>query len=138
MFFWLLGGRKVKGQKIAQNGNNNCIRHGTYLRNSIAYDHDFWYNCVKLWYLQLFSYFFEIFIFRAVKGGKTAKQPKMKTNIYIRQVPYLRKNIAYDHDFWYTCVKCWYVQVFFYIFVNFSFFRLFGWVKGLKIAQNKK
>ena len=26
---------------------NNCIRHTPYLRNSMAYDHDFWYTIVK-------------------------------------------------------------------------------------------
>ena len=43
--------------------NNNYIRHIPYLRNSIAYDHYFWYNCVKWWYLQVLFNFFEIFIF---------------------------------------------------------------------------
>ena len=32
---------------IAQNENNNYIRHALYLWNSIADDHDFWYTCVK-------------------------------------------------------------------------------------------
>ena len=26
-------------------------------------------------------------------------------------MPYIRNSIAYDHDFWYTCVKWWYHQV---------------------------
>ena len=29
----------------------------------------------------------------------------MKNNNYIRYTPYLKNNIAYNHDFWYTCVK---------------------------------
>ena len=32
---------------IAQNENNNYIRHVPYLWNSIGDDHDFWYTCVK-------------------------------------------------------------------------------------------
>ena len=41
------GGGAVKGQKIAQNEKNNYICHAPYLRNSIAYDHEFSYTCVK-------------------------------------------------------------------------------------------
>ena len=62
---------------------------------------------------------------------------------YICHTPYLRKSKAYDHDFWCTCVKWWYLQAF------FSFLALFGggWgeggrrgggVKGKNLAQNKK
>ena len=32
---------------IAQNENNNYIRHVLYLWNSIADDHGLWYTCVK-------------------------------------------------------------------------------------------
>ena len=53
-------------------------------------------------------------------------------------MPYLRNSIAYDHDFWYTCVKWWYLQV-----VFFQFFKiLISWVvrgiKELKGVQNDK
>ena len=48
-FYWAVMG--VKGKSIAQIENNNYIQHVSYLRNSITYDHDFWYTCVK-WYLQ--------------------------------------------------------------------------------------
>ena len=36
----------VKGQKW-HTMKNNYIHHMPYLRNSIAYDHDFWYTIVK-------------------------------------------------------------------------------------------
>ena len=45
--FQALRGGAVKGQKIAQNEKNNYICHAPYLRNSIAYDHEFSYTCVK-------------------------------------------------------------------------------------------
>ena len=45
LFFWSVRG--VKGQKIAQNEKKKYIRHTPYVRNSIAYDYDLWYNCVK-------------------------------------------------------------------------------------------
>ena len=38
---------EVKGQKIVQNENGNYICYVPFLRNSVAYDHDFWYTCVK-------------------------------------------------------------------------------------------
>ena len=39
-------------------------------------------------------------------GGKRSKKlPKMKNDNYICHMAYFRKSIAYDYDFWYTCVK---------------------------------
>ena len=62
------GDKRAKQPKVK---NNNYICHTTYVRNSIAYDHDFWCNCVKWWYLQALFSFFEIFIFLGCYGGKT-------------------------------------------------------------------
>ena len=73
----------------------------------------------------IFSYFL-ILIFWAVRGIKGQKKPKMKSNNYICHVPYLRNSIAYDHDFWYTCVKWWYLWVFFFHFFKIWFFELLG------------
>ena len=53
-------------------------------------------------------------------------------------MPHLRNSIAYDHDFWYTCIKQWYLQVFLFVFSKFWFSRLLGDVKGQKMAQNNK
>ena len=50
----------------------------------------------------------------------------MKNKNYIRHVPYLRNSVAYDHDFWYTWVKWWYLQAFFSFFSTFWFFGLLG------------
>ena len=56
--FWfsrLLGGRRLKGQKMAQNDKKFCLT--LYLRNCTSYDCGFWYRCVKWWYLQqIFSF----------------------------------------------------------------------------------
>ena len=60
----------------------------------------------------------------------------MKNN-QIRYVPYLRNSIAYDHYFWYTCVKWWYLQTFFSVFQNFDFWVHRG-LKGQKAFQNDK
>ena len=98
--------------------NNIYIHHMPYLRDSIAYDHDFWYSYVKWWYLQAF---FEIFVFWAVRGAKGQKMAKMKNNKYICHMPYLKNSIAYNHDFWYASVKWLYLQAFLSFFWNFHF-----------------
>ena len=37
-----------KGKKLLRMKNNNyIICHTPYLRNNLAYDHDFWRTCVK-------------------------------------------------------------------------------------------
>ena len=89
-------------------------------------DHNFWYTCVKWWYLQaFFSFFFFNFDFSGCYGCKRAKNclkwPKLKNKNYICLVAHLRKSIAYDHDFWYAFVNWWYLQVFFSYFQNFDF-----------------
>ena len=56
----------------------------------------------------------------------------------MRYVSYLRNCTAYDHDFWYTCVKWCHQVLFFFIFLKFLFFRLLGGVKEQKTAQDDK
>ena len=51
--------------------------------------------------------------------------------------PYLGKHTSCDHNFWYTCVKRWYIQVFFH-FCKILIFRVIRGVKGKKVAQNEK
>ena len=116
----------------------NYIHHAPYLRNSIAYDHDFWCTCVEWWYLQVFFHFLKIFIFSALRRakGQEIAQSKMKSNNYIHHTPYFRNSITY-HDFWCTCVKWWYLQVFFWgFFVEiFIFWALVG--RGQASRKNR-
>ena len=66
------------------------------------------------WYLQVFFFFiFLKFLFLGCEGVKVQKIAQMKNHNYIHHVPYLKNNIAYNHDFWYTSVKWWYLQDFF-------------------------
>ena len=103
------------------------VRCTPYTRNRTLSDHNFWHTYVKWWYIQVFfSFFFLIFIFQAVKGLKGQKMTKMKNNNYICHALCLRNSLAYDHDFWCTCVKWWYLQVFFSFFFNFDFSSCFG------------
>ena len=96
-----------------------------YLRNHTSSNHNFWCTFVKWWYLQVFFSFFFIeililkfWLLRGGRGGglKGKKLHKMKNDNYICHATYLRNNIVYHHGFWYTCVKWWYVQVFFLYF----------------------
>ena len=45
LFFWVVWGREVKGQKMVQNEKKLC--RAPYLRKHTLYDPDFWYTCVK-------------------------------------------------------------------------------------------
>ena len=54
-------------------------------------------------------------------------------------VQYLRNSISYDHEFWHTCVKWWYLQAFFFFFIYiFGFSWLLGREKGKKWPQMTK
>ena len=50
---------------------------------------------------------------------KTSKLQNFK--ISIRRSPYLRNRTSRDHDFWYTCIKWWYLQQLFSFFQNSDF-----------------
>ena len=119
--------------------NNYYICHAPYLKNSVAYDHDFWYTCVKWWDLQeFFSFFKKILIFRAVRKVKEQKVAQNKNKNDICYTPYLRNSIAHDHDFWFTRVKWWYLQDFFFQFFKMLIFHVVRGVKGQKTVQNDK
>ena len=51
---------------------------------------------------------------------------------------YLGNSVAYDHGFWDTCVKWWYLEEFFKIFFKSLIFWVVSGVKGQKMAQNDK
>ena len=62
----------------------------------------------------------------------------MKNNNYICHAPYLRNSIAYDHNFWCSCIKLWYLHVSFYHFFKILIFQIVKWVEGQKMVQNDK
>ena len=63
----------VKVQKMPKMKNNNYTCRMPYLRNSIAYDHDFWYTFVELWYLHALFFIFSKFWFSGLLGAKGQK-----------------------------------------------------------------
>ena len=90
--------------------------------NPWSSNHNFWYTCANYDNSRCFFHFFEILFFFELLWGKRAKNsPKWKNNNCIRYAPYPRNSIPYDHDFWYTCVKWWYLQLNFSFFWNFIF-----------------
>ena len=80
------------------------VRRAPYLRNRRLSDHNFWYTCVRWWYLQAFFSFFQNFDFQIVGGVKGQKWPKMAKKS-VRRALYLRNRTSYDCHLWYTCVK---------------------------------
>ena len=104
--------------------NINYIHHMPYLRNSIAYDHEFWHIGVKWWYLQAFFFIFcFILIFwtdSKVKGQEMVQNGKKFCLLHsISQEPYImwlwnelmylgcwlfsqRSSIV---DVWYLCLR---------------------------------
>ena len=59
----------------------------------------------------------------------------------ICHTPHLRNHMSFDHTFWCTYVKCWYLLSFYFFAFHFLKILIF-WavreVKGQKIAQNEK
>ena len=97
-------------------------------------DHNFWYTCVKWRYLRRSFHFFVILIFLAVR---VKNSPKWKNDNYIHHMPYLRKSIAYDHDFWYTCVNNDISRHLSLHFFKFWFFQAVKRIKGQKYPKMK-
>ena len=65
----------------------------SYLRNSIAYNPNFWYTCVEWWYLQVFFSGFQILIFWVLRGVKEQKMvqnnKKFCPSHSVSQEPYI-------------------------------------------------
>ena len=52
-----LGPWRTPWKKISPKWKTKITSHPSYLRNSVSYDHDFWYTCVKLYLQGFFSFF---------------------------------------------------------------------------------
>ena len=117
---------------------NNYICCMPYLRNSIAYDNDFWYTCVKWWFLQVFfSFFWNFHVSGKLEGKRAKNSPKWNKAMTFVMHHISGNSIAYHPDFCYTCVKWWYLQVFFSFLQNFDFSG-FWVVNRQKLVQNDK
>ena len=116
--------------------NNNCICYLPYIRNSIAYNQDFWYICVKWSYLQMFFSIFQNFNFLVwgVKGQKTVQNDKIFClSCFVSQEPYIIGLSFMVHMF-----KIIISSGIFFHFFKILIFGVVGGVKGQKKVQNDK
>ena len=116
--------------------NNNYICHMPYLRNSIAYNHDFWNTCAKWWCLRGFFHFFKILIFWVVSGVKVQKMAQNDKKLCLL---HSISQEAYIIWLWFL-VHVWNDDIFRYFFSFFQvviFWDISG-VKGQKMTQNGK
>ena len=113
------------------------IHYPPYLWNCTSYDHVFCYACKMMIYPGVFFFFFFFkLIFGAatvVKGQKITQNKNLKLHIS-HVISYLPNIIAYDQDFWYTCVKWWYIHTFF----HFTKILIFQVVRGKRANNGPK
>ena len=120
--------------------NNNDIHHAPYLRNSIAYDYDFWYNFVKWWYLQVSFSFFSIFYFSGClgKGGvKRAKNCPQWQKHSVCWTSYLRNHTSWSWLMVHMCNRIIPPGIFLH-FLQILIFRVSSGAKEQKMAWNEK
>ena len=84
--------------------------------------------CIDPYYVESCIFIKQIFL-----GGV----PNCMCHFFCPCAPYLRYCTSSNHNFWYTWLKWWYLQVFFHFFRNLIFWA-FRRVKGQNIAQNEK
>ena len=116
--------------------NKNYICHMPYLRNSIAYNHDFWNTCAKWWCLRGFFHFFKILIFWVVSGVKVQKMAQNDKKLCLLHSISQEAYIIWS---WFL-VHVWNDDIFRYFFSFFQvviFWDISG-VKGQKMTQNGK
>ena len=120
--------------------NNSYICYLPYMRNSIAYNQDFWYICVKWYISRCFFQFFKILIFWFVRGKKQGKGQKTVQNdkifclsCFISQEPFIIWLSFMVHMF-----KIIISSGVFFHFFKILIFWVVGGVKGQKKVQNDK
>ena len=101
--FWAV--MEVKGQEMAQNAKKKCLLHFMYQEPYILWLSFIVDFCKMMISPGFFFHFFEVL--------------KNENHNYICHMPYLRNTTAYNQDFWYTCVKWWYLRG------SLSFFEIF-------------
>ena len=104
------------------------VRRTQCLRTCTSCYHNFRYTCKMMISLGVFFILLKFWFFGSLGEINGKKQPKMKNKNYA-VAPYFRNSVAYDHDFLYTCVNWWYLQLF---CSNLSKF----WFSGSKLTKN--
>ena len=113
-----------------------------YFRNSIAYDHYFWYTCVNWCYLVVFSFiiiisFFSKLRFFRLLMGKKAKMAQNNQKKSVCCPSYLR-----NHTSWFSFMVLMRKRIIshevFFIFSKFWFSRLLGRKRAKNSPKNLK
>ena len=121
---------------MGQDDRKLCLLYST---SQEAYIIWFWFLIHMCKMMTLQDAFFIVLKFWfswLLEGYEGKKWPKMTKNS-VCLTPYLRNCTSYNCGFWYTCVKWWYLQHFFFIFSKFWFFGVFrGEGKGQKMTHN--
>ena len=109
-----------KGQKMAHKDKKFCPLCLISQEPYIIWSSFMAQLCKRIIYLGIFFYFFKILILWVIREGKSAKNDPQWQKILSVALSHLRKTSC-DCDFWYKCVKWWYLQVLFSFFQNFDF-----------------
>ena len=124
-------------------GNKKYIYHAPYLRNSIAYDHDFWCTCVKMMitpggFLSVLFFNFDLLDFLRGGGSKRAEN-SLKWKIMINPSRVISRK---QYSIWSWFLLHWWKLLIsadlFCIFSKFAYFGVASWVKRQQIAQDEK
>ena len=124
--------RGIKGKKLLKM-KNGYIRHVLYLRNSI-WSWFLVHLCKMVISPSVFFNFFKILFFGIVTGVKWQKIAQNHNKLCLSRFISQEHHTSYDCHLWYTCVKWWYLHVFFSFVQNFDFLGCLG--VGVKRAKN--
>ena len=124
LIFWVVRG--VKEEEIIQNNKKFCLLCSTYQEPCIIWLSFMVQTCKII--ISILKFWFS-----GLPGGwKGKKWLIMTTKFCLCLTLCLRNCTSYDCDFWYTCVK-WYLQQFFWFF-KILIFGFFMGVKGQKMT----
>ena len=127
---------EVKGQQLAQNYKKFCLLHSISQESYIIWSSFVVHKSKMIIPPGVFFLIFQNFDFLLLGGSKGKKWPIMIKNS-VRHALYLRNHTSYECEFCYTCVKWWYLQMFF-SFCSELIFRVVWRVKGQKMMQKDK
>ena len=103
----------VKGQKMVQNGKNLCLLYSISQETFIIWSWVLVHICKTTISPEIFFNFSKFWFFRYLEGCNDKKLPIIT---YFSRSHYIKNCRSHHQDFWYTGVKWWYLQVFFFLF----------------------
>ena len=125
-FDFLCWGKKAKNCLKWKTAITSVMRH---ISRKVAYNHDFWYTCVKWWYLQEFFFFFHFFFWNfhfsiCLECKRAKNSPKWKITITSVSTVSQEQYSIWSWVLVHLC-KMMISPGFFFSFLKFYFFGLF-------------